>query len=845
MKRNFALVLLTVLFIGCKTSKNSSRHTDVNKETDTPTYVVKPFSYKPSETKFFDLIHTKLDVSFDWERAHLLGSAELTVSPHAYAQTGIDLDAKGFEVAQVRMELKGNTDYSQDLSYEYDGVKIHIDFGQSVSRNDTIIIGVTYVARPNELEEGGSAAISSDKGLYFINPNGTEPFVPKQIWTQGETEASSCWFPTLDAPNQKTTSEICITVKSNFKTLSNGILTNSETLQNGLRKDTWIQDKRHAPYLVMMAVGEFSVFKDTWRGKEVNYYVEPQYANMSQEVFGNTPEMLSFYSDLLGVEYPWDKYSQIVIRDYVSGAMENTSAVTFLELLNVDSIEVNDRNWDFIIAHELFHHWFGDLVTCESWANLSLNESFANYSEYLWIKEKYGEEAGEQHISADLSNYLMEANGKRVPIVRYHYNDREDMFDRHSYEKGALVLHMLRNFLGDDIFFEGLKEYLTIKKFQSAEMQELRLVFEKVSGEDLNWFFNQWFMSAGHPELEIVGEVDGDSLELTISQNQNSDFNPIYKLPIEVLLKDGGNDFKTNFWIDSKDTVVKVPLKGINLEYYIIDPSYVLLADIQELKSNEFWERELKSDFSYHSLNRAIGVLFPTNFAVTEAEKRLGTLLLSSKFEKIRVRAAQLLSKVTEGAIIQLQIDLLSKEESPLVLRSIIKNLGEWNKDNLQHEFVAKLDFSSYLVKSELVNYIEDSVVIDSLFKVHKDYANYYLSKSLAKYFTKKQTKGKLTWLLEAYEKQKLRRKSYFIPSIVDYVSAQGVDNQEKAKQYFVDRCSNSTIESTKSSAFKALCLLESTINTEIERENILKLEGSKKQIDKYLEISLKYLINN
>lgn len=841
MKSNiYLLLLLTVL--GCKTVKNSNNPNVTENIERPPNYVVDQASYKPSETKYFDLIHTKLDVSFNWKKSQLNGEAKLIMTPHAYNQSHIDIDAKGFDIEEVSWSHLDMHHVVDSSMYSYDGMVLSLEFDDLVKVEDTIVLFIKYVAKPNELEEGGSNAISSDKGLYFINPLATENFVPQQIWTQGETEASSCWFPTIDAPNQKTTSQISITVNSKYKTLSNGLLKESTYINDSLRRDTWIQDKKHAPYLVMMAIGEFAVVKDNWKGIDVDYYVEPEYKNMAKKIFGNTPEMLSFYSDLLKVEFPWDKYSQVVIRDYVSGAMENTSAVTFLEFLNCDSIEVNDRNWDFIIAHELFHHWFGDLVTCESWANLSLNESFANYGEYLWIDHKYGEVSAEEHLTNDLKNYLMEAQEKRVPVVRYHYVDKEDMFDRHSYEKGALILHMLRDIIGDDVFFKSLKNYLEAKKYGSAEIHDLRLVFEQTSGKDLNWFFDQWFLSAGHPELSFIGEISQDTLEITLSQNQDLNYSPLYKLPVDILINTSKGEYTKRYWVYNKDTIIKIPLENQVLNHYILDPDYKLLADITELKSEKLWENELFTDRSLRSVNRAIDFCFPNNKVETNIQREMALQLLSSKHGIIRLRASSLLYKYSHTEVIKQQIALLSNERNTKVRRSLVKNLGYLRKDSLQQFFIKELSYPSYLEMSEIVGLISDSLVVDSLFNQHRGYGNYYLSKAFVDYFYENSVSGKLDWMLQVYQKQKLSLKTYFVSSVNKYLSILNEEEAQKAKEFYVERCLNSTIESTKSSSFKALCLMNEYLTTENEIKSITEKEASNKQLDKYLEIQSKYL---
>ena len=451
-----------------------------------------PMIYQETERMINDLIHTKLEVSFDWDKARLNGKATLDLKPYFYGVDSLYLDAKGFDLHKVVLVQGGK---EIPLSHTYDGEIIAIKLNKTYTRNERYRVKIDYTAKPNERKSKGSDAITSDKGLYFIKPDEKRPDIMPQIWTQGETEASSCWFPTIDAPTEKMTQELYITVKDKYKTLSNGTLVYGVENGNGTRTDYWKQDLPHSPYLVMMAIGEFEVVKDSWRDSvEVHYYVEKPFKPYAKAIFGSTPEMMEFFSKLLGVDYVWDKYHQIVVRDYVSGAMENTSAVIHGDFLYQTTRELLDKDNESIIAHELFHHWFGDLVTCESWSNLPLNESFANYSQYLWDEYKYGKDEADHNGFEEMQGYLGEARGKQVNLIRYFYEDKEDMFDAHSYNKGGRILHMLRNFLGDDAFFASLNKYLEDNKFKTAEVHNLRLAFEEVTGYDLNWFFNQWFL---------------------------------------------------------------------------------------------------------------------------------------------------------------------------------------------------------------------------------------------------------------------------------------------------------------------------------------------------------------
>ena len=543
---------------------------------------VDPGPYRAEYTKLHDLVHTRLEVRFDLEKQHLLGTALLELKPYFYPQSSLILDAKGFDIHTINL-VDGNN--KTPLTYAYDGKKLDIDLNREYHKDGSYFVEISYTAKPNELEAGGSEAITSDKGLYFINPNGEES-KPQQIWTQGETEASSCWFPTIDSPNQRTTQEIYITVEDRFTTLSNGQLVYSRGNNDGTRTDYWKMDQSHPPYLFMMAIGEFAVVKDQWEGKEVSYYVEPEYEVYAKDIFGRTPDMLTFFSDLLNYPYPWSKYAQVVVRDYVSGAMENTTASVFMEDLQVDSRYLIDDNWDGIIAHELFHHWFGDLVTSESWSNLTLNEAFATYSEYLWAEHLLGKDEADYKGNEEVQNYLLESTTKKVDLIRFYYQDKEDMFDSHSYAKGSRILHMLRSYLGDDAFFESLNYYLSTNAEQPVEVHHLRLAAEHISGQDLNWFFNQWFLDSGHPELQIDRSYQQDTLTITITQTQDLDEAPVYRLPIDLAIWQADEKTQTTILLDKQHQQFSFKV-DFEPSAVVFDPENKLLADVTYQQSKE------------------------------------------------------------------------------------------------------------------------------------------------------------------------------------------------------------------------------------------------------------------
>ena len=576
---------------------------DTPKASTTP---VKKAVYHGSVSRSNDIIHTKLEVNFDWTLCRMNGKATLQIKPYFAPVNMLYLDARGmdikklevFEVASVNENQKqggktvlGKTpvwNHITTSSYVYENDSLKIKLGKTFTAAEMYYVVIDYVAKPNELKStGGSNAISEDKGLYFINPTGENTFKMPQIWTQGETQANSVWFPTIDSPNEKMTQEILMTVEERFTTLSNGSLIASTKNANGTRTDHWKLSEPHSPYLAMMAVGDFQKVSDKpWNGKEISFYVEREYLPHAMGIFGDTREMIDFYSTRLGVAYPWPKYSQIVVRDYVSGAMENTSATLHGDFMVYQTTRemLDEKKGNAVIAHELFHQWFGDLVTAESWSNLPLNESFATYGEYLWEEYKNGRDAADYHSMQSRLGYMR--SKKEAHLIRFDYNDKEDMFDAISYNKGGQVLHMLRKAVGDDAFFASLKLYLENNRFKNGEIHQLRLAFEEVTGQDLNWFFNQWFLNQGRPKLTVsyVYNASKAAIELSISQNQNFGNTPLYRLPLDVDVYSNGVAHRTRVVVEDVKQTFMIPCAATP-ELVNVDAERQLVCDLEYKKS--------------------------------------------------------------------------------------------------------------------------------------------------------------------------------------------------------------------------------------------------------------------
>ena len=490
----------------------------------------KNLPYQAPEDKKWELIHTDLNISLNFLQKTLNGEAVLHLKPYFYPQRSIILDAKGMDIFSVELAQQNgkNTGPMPDaLKWHYtDSLHLTIEFPYIINPNETVQLAISYQANPerklSQLDNVSHTAVNDDKGIYFVNTEGENPTYPLQVWTQGEPESNSRWFPTLDKPNQKHTQKFTIEYPDTLISISNGYLLQSIALGNGLKKDIWEMRDKHAVYLSMFAIGSWKEVYDTTLKVTnqftdttvipIRYFVEPEYANYAKKIFGNTPEMIHFFEGITGVAYPWNKYDQIVCREFVSGAMENTTAVIHNDRLQDPSNKMEDY-----IAHELFHHWFGDYVTAESWGHLSMNESFATYSEYLWREYKYGKNKAEEWLLDNTTYPQFGNNGipsgslKSTPLMNPHYKNANDQFDDIRYNKGAQILHELRNLIGEDAFNASMKCYLSENAFKNGNVYDWKKCVEVITGKNMDHFFNSWYFQGGEFSLLYSTEKDSNT----------------------------------------------------------------------------------------------------------------------------------------------------------------------------------------------------------------------------------------------------------------------------------------------------------------------------------------------
>ena len=682
--------------------------------------------YRNFPAKENDLVHTKLIASFDYSKSQLNGEVWLALHPHFYATHELSLDAKGMDIHSVRIVDK---EKKKDLKYTYDGLILNIDLDKTYQAKENYKVYINYTAKPNDYKSKGSLAITDAKGLYFINPLGKDKNKPTQIWTQGETEGTSVWIPIIDKPNQKCTQEFQLIVPSKYVSLSNGLLVKQVDNKNGTRLDVWKMDLPHAPYLFFIGIGDYAIVKDSYKGKEVSYYIEKEYEKEARKIFGKTPQMIALYEKLLGIPFPWAKYAQISGRDYVSGAMENTTCTLHGDAVQQDARELVDGNhWENTIAHELFHQWFGDLVTAESWSNLTVNESFADYSQTIWLENSKGKDAGDYENYTGMSNYLSSPSDAEKNLVRFYYNDREDVFDLVTYQKGGRILHMLRHLVGDEAFYKSLNKYLTDNKFTNGSAIKLKLAFESITGKDLNWFFNQWYFGNGHPYIQITQQYDPATKQVLVKLNQNQIKDKLFELPVGIDVYVGG--LRNHYEVWSKNRLDSFYFPAATAPDNVnVDNDKILLWEKNDSKPLNQFIYQYYHARNFMDRNEALNEA-AQNLKNTEAQQLMQDAMKDS-FYVIRAKAIHSFNPASINEKIEKLIyQMAAKDPSNEVREEAIKTLGDLHKEIYQKDFIVWTKDSSYTIAGAALMALDG---IDSLD-----------SKSIATNFSKLPIKNRL-----------------------------------------------------------------------------------------------------
>lgn len=660
-------------------------------------------SYKAFPTKENDLVHTKLAASFDYAQSTMDGETWIVLHPHFYPTSKVTLDAKAMDIHQVGLMVNNKI---IPLNYQYDSMQLFIQLDKIYKATENYTLYIKYTARPNTYRGKVTAAITDVKGLYFMNPLGKDSTKPTQVWTQGETEGTSVWLPTIDKPNQKSTQEFLLTVPSKYVSLSNGLLVKQVDNKNGTRLDVWKMDLPHAPYLFFIGIGDYAIVKDNYKGKELSYYVEKEYEKVARKIYGHTPAMMAFYEKITGVNYPWPKYAQMTARDFVTGAMENTTATLHSDAAQQDARELLDGNeWENTIAHELFHQWFGDYVTPESWSNITVNESLADYSETLWTEYSQGKDAGAYENFTGQKYYLSSPTDAEKDLVRFYYNEKDDLFDLVSYQKGGRILNMLRHYVGDEAFFASLHSYLIDNQFSLGSAIKFKLAFEKVSGKDLNWFFNQWYFGSGHPYVRIEQKYLEDKKKELVIVQQTQTANKLFTMPIGIDVYVGGKRNHYEVW--AKNKVDSFYFDAASAPDNVnVDNDKILLWEKEDAKP--FAQFAYQYDHARNLLDRLEAVNEAAeNMKDTKAQLMLSKALKDS-FYMIRNIAIHSYNPTAMTADIETAIaQIASKDPSNKVKEEAIDALAALYKPTYRNDFIQWTKDSSYIVSGAALEALE------------------------------------------------------------------------------------------------------------------------------------------
>jgi aminopeptidase N len=466
-----------------------------------------------------DVRHVDLDVRLDFGAQQVSGSVTTSFTALFEEVRTVTFDAAELAVERVSLSADG-----PELAYWTEGEKLHVRLDRVYRYGEEFAVTVRYSVHPRA-------------GLTFVAPTEGNPDLPVQAWTQGETEYHHFWIPVHDFPNDRATTSLRATVPASFFALSNGRLEDVRENGDGTRTYAWRCDQPFPAYLITLVAGEFSELRDNWRDVPVTYYVRPGREADGQRMLGKTPAMIEFFSTHFGVDFPFVKYAQIVAELFL-GAMENVSATTHSYRLLPDERASLDFTPEPVVAHELVHQWHGDMIAIRDWSHTWLKESFATYFEAVWTQHDRGEEEFRTELRQNLQNYLAaDARGRRPIVYNVYRKNANELFDRHVYEKGSLVLHMLRNVLGEEPFWRGLQLYTRRHQWREVITADFERALEEATGRSLAQFFEQWVYKTGHPEFKVTYSWDDEHklARLDVRQTQTpTETTPIFTTPVDI-----------------------------------------------------------------------------------------------------------------------------------------------------------------------------------------------------------------------------------------------------------------------------------------------------------------------
>jgi len=502
----------------------------------------------------YDQRNIKLDLRFDWEQEEAIGTATITLAPMVKDLRRVDFDGAYMSVSGAALGSGAPLKFENDVTKEK--VSVLLDRAYQPSEEITVVISYHTNQPPPEKRAGLGGG-----GLNFIKPRPDDPTRPRQIWSQGEAETNHFWFPCFDHPNDFATSEILATIEKPLSVVSNGKLVEVKENGDGTRTFDWKIDEPHATYLTSIIVGEFAAVAGEYEGIPVVTNVYRNEIEEGRVTAARLPEMVKFFSEKTGVKYPYAKYAQTTVRDF-GGGMENISATTQTDNMIHDARTELDSTSDGLQSHELAHQWFGDYLTCRTWADIWLNESFATYFQAMWDEHNLGHD---DFLYLDVRGnqeayYQAWARGQRRPVVTRNYANPDAVFDTYAYPRGGAVLHMLRTYLGEDNWWRSINHYLTKYAHQPVETGQFRIAIEETTGQPMDWFFDEWLYKMGHPVFRVSQDYDAarKTLVIRVRQEQLLDLESqypqvvLFQTPVDIEIGTANGNRIERVQIDAK-----------------------------------------------------------------------------------------------------------------------------------------------------------------------------------------------------------------------------------------------------------------------------------------------------
>jgi aminopeptidase N len=661
-----------------------------------------PPQYIPSHD--YDTKNITLNLHFDWENEQAIGTATITLAPLVKDLRNIDFDAANMTFTNVKLAsgaaLKSETDTDKQK------LRIALDRAYQPSDELTLIIDYhTNGAPPRAVGLAGG-------GLRFIKPTPDDPTRPRQIWSQGESEYNHYWFPCYDHPNDFFTTELYATVQKPLSVISNGRALDAKDNGDGTRTFHWKIDQPHASYLTSIIVGEFTPIVQDYAGIPVITNVYPSEVAEGKVTAARLAEMVKFFSEKTGVKYPYEKYAQTTVRDF-GGGMENISATTQTDNMIHDARTELDQTSDGLQSHELAHHWFGDYVTCRSWADIWLNESFATYFQAMWDEHHLGHD---DFLYLDVKGnqdqyYSAWKQGNRRPIVTRNYANPDAVFDTYAYPRGGAVLHMLRTYLGEENWWRAINHYLKKYANQPVETEQFRIAIEEATGQSMDWFFDEWLYRMGHPVFEITKNYDAAARKLTLTVKQTQKPDPdsqypqvkLFQTPVDIEIATASGSRVERVKIEPKEEQTFAFAADSEPLVVNFDFGDTLIKEVEFKKPTEELIYQLGRDQDVMGRMWALGQLSDRGHnETTAAQERdkimaaIGDSAKQDKFWGLRLESAAFLMKggeIARGALIA-----AAKDPNARVRARAITSLGDSKDASLASVYLQSLNDQSYAV---------------------------------------------------------------------------------------------------------------------------------------------------